>query len=569
MTRHTIVSFVLGCLALAACAGPTDGEAPTLRGSSPLVAQFRRAEAESGVPAELLVALAYAHTRMSQVAASDHAEGAPERGLLGLRPEQLAQGARLLGVPASEIAADPYASMLASAALLGELAGRAASAGRAPSAELGSWREVVIVYGGGGPAGEALSEQVFADLAAGVRALDDAGRDVVLGPRPEAGAGIGSLALALSDYPGARWVPASAQNYQNASRGAADVDHIVIHTTQGSYAGTVSWFQNPASEVSAHFVVRSSDGQITQMVNVADVAWHDACFNSRSVGIEHEGFVADPGRWYTRAMYESSAALSRWLADRYSIAKDRAHILGHGEAPDCSDHTDPGPGWDWSLYLQLVRNEAQPRYDATLSARGGERAEMRSGEEAVVWFELRNDGNTTWSMSTTRLGTQSPQDRESAFYKAENWISRNRATGADRADAAPGQVGRFTFAAVAPEVTRDTMFTESFQLVEEGRGWFGPIVSWRVLVHPRTPAPEADAGAQPARDGAAPQDGPLSADAARSGRDGGAESAASDAGIGPLVASPVPFASGVAGEGCASPPGCFKGRAWPAFGVAL
>jgi MYXO-CTERM domain-containing protein len=125
---------------------------------------------------------------------------------------------------------------------------------------------------------------------------------------------------------------------------------------QGSYSGCISWFKNSTAEVSAHYVVRSSDGQITQMVDDSDIAWHDACFNSETIGIEHEGYVSEPAKWYTDAMYVASAKLTAWLCDQYGIPKDHSHIMGHGEAPDCSTHTDPGPGWDWAKYLSLVNS---------------------------------------------------------------------------------------------------------------------------------------------------------------------------------------------------------------------
>ena len=38
---------------------------------------------------------------------------------------------------------------------------------------------------------------------------------------------------------------------------------------------------------------------------------------------------------------------------RYGIPVDREHIIGHVEVPG-TDHTDPGPGWDWKKYLRLV-----------------------------------------------------------------------------------------------------------------------------------------------------------------------------------------------------------------------
>jgi hypothetical protein len=166
--------------------------------------------------------------------------------------------------------------------------------------------------------------------------------------------GLGVLSLGVG-YPGGIWSPAYGGNYQNASRGSAEINYVVIHTVQGSYAGAISWFKNPSAGVSSHYVVRSSDGEITQMVDDTDIAYHDACFNSNSIGIEHEGYVDAPGTWYTQAMYQSSAKLTAWLCDKYGIPKDHGHIMGHGETPDCSDHSDPGGGWDWNKYLNLVK----------------------------------------------------------------------------------------------------------------------------------------------------------------------------------------------------------------------
>ncbi|MCA9696243.1 MAG: N-acetylmuramoyl-L-alanine amidase, partial [Myxococcales bacterium] len=79
----------------------------------------------------------------------------------------------------------------------------------------------------------------------------------------------------------------------------------------------------------------------------------------RAVGIEHEGFVDDP-RWFSWEMYTASATLARWLSDRYQIPRDREHILGHAELPGQS-HQDPGPGWDWALYMALIEDVVPAR----------------------------------------------------------------------------------------------------------------------------------------------------------------------------------------------------------------
>lgn len=191
---------------------------------------------------------------------------------------------------------------------------------------------------------------------------------------------------AKSDYPKAKWSPASKKNYTNADRPDSEpITTVVIHTMQGSYAGTKAWFKNPASEVSAHYIVRSSDGQITQMVHESDIGWHAGNWdvNTRSIGIEHEGYVEDPKKWYTDTMYRSSAKLVRSICDRYGIPIDRKHIIGHVEVPG-ADHTDPGKGWDWKKYIALVKQGTDPDVDPVV---------VDDGTDAV-------DASTAWRTAT-------------------------------------------------------------------------------------------------------------------------------------------------------------------------
>ncbi len=151
--------------------------------------------------------------------------------------------------------------------------------------------------------------------------------------------------------------PASSSNYASG-RGGTSISTIVIHDMEGNYSGAISWFQNPAAQVSAHYCIRSSDGDITQMVSEGNTAWHagNHSYNLKSIGIEHEGYASDPGRWFTDAMYKRSAQLSAAISKRYSIPVDRSHIIGHAEVPPPSTHTDPGTGWDWNKYMGYVRS---------------------------------------------------------------------------------------------------------------------------------------------------------------------------------------------------------------------
>ncbi|MFJ1970199.1 N-acetylmuramoyl-L-alanine amidase [Streptomyces sp. NPDC087903] len=169
---------------------------------------------------------------------------------------------------------------------------------------------------------------------------------------PDARAGAGTQAV---DHPSAEWQPATASNYTVSGRPSSySVDRVVIHVTQETYNDTLSIFRNPQKQVSAHYVVRSADGHVAQCVREADVAWHAGNwgYNTRSIGIEHEGWVDRPA-YFTDAMYEQSAGLAAAVCGAYGIPKDRTHIIGHYEVPG-SDHTDPGPNWDWVRYMRLV-----------------------------------------------------------------------------------------------------------------------------------------------------------------------------------------------------------------------
>jgi hypothetical protein len=158
--------------------------------------------------------------------------------------------------------------------------------------------------------------------------------------------------------------PTKYGNYDIANRpddGDA-IKYIEIHDTEGTYSSAVNKFQDPNAGASAHYVVRSSDGLVTQMVPNTDVAWHAGNWytNQHSIGIEHEGYAIQGGSWYTESEYESSAALVKHLADEYKIPLDREHIIGHDDVPGPLDqyvagmHWDPGTYWDWNHYMALL-----------------------------------------------------------------------------------------------------------------------------------------------------------------------------------------------------------------------
>lgn len=68
----------------------------------------------------------------------------------------------------------------------------------------------------------------------------------------------------------------------NFSKTSKKKSAIVLHTALGSFAGTRSWFKNPIAKVSAHYVVGPLEGQIVQMVEDKDFAWHSGVIKNPS-----------------------------------------------------------------------------------------------------------------------------------------------------------------------------------------------------------------------------------------------------------------------------------------------
>ena len=169
------------------------------------------------------------------------------------------------------------------------------------------------------------------------------------------------------------------------------IRYIYIHSTEGSYDSAISAFQDPTYEVSANYVIRSSDGAITQMVPNEDVSWGIGNWNMNmhGINIEHEGMAAQGSTWYTEAMYQSSATLVRWLAGKYHIPLDREHIIGHDNvmrlpaAKQAAQHWDPGPFWDWNHYMDLIQGKPDA-WAATSSTLAGLATQLWPGEVVTI-----------------------------------------------------------------------------------------------------------------------------------------------------------------------------------------
>ncbi len=436
---------------------------------------FRQAYARyPSIPAGTLESIAYVMSRWQQLQpgpaagyGEQHQHMPRSYGVMGLYhgegfADQVSEGARLIGVPAARVQRDPLSNILASAALLDrEL--RADGVGAKSAIE--ATRPALERYAGfAGNAGKsaiqdhARSSFAFDVLLAQDKGVNDRGIVVptravawerafdarklvqlrapfvrldVSRDRVEAGALNDDGAFAIdplsetlrapsltaadeksTDYGPALWV---ASPYHSTR---TSYDSVTIHTMQGYYAGSISWFQNNPNSVSAHYLIRSSDGQITQMVRENRAAHHVGVHNKTTLGIEHEGFINNAS-WYTAAMYNASAALTRHFCATYSaiscasafkgpagsginVLPASVKVKGH-QHYSSQTHTDPGINWDWARYYNLLNPGNPP----------GGGSVIDSFESTVGHF----DTSPAYSGSTTGIAATSLSERNCTTRK--------------------------------------------------------------------------------------------------------------------------------------------------------
>ncbi len=172
--------------------------------------------------------------------------------------------------------------------------------------------------------------------------------------------------------------------------GTINPKYLIIHYTAGSSAaGSISWFMNKASKVSAHIVI-ARDGTITQLVPFNIKAWHAGSsrwaglegMNNYTIGIEMDNagqLIRKNSKWfsnltkreypddevieaehkhgggvegwhdYTAEQIEAAIELGAVLADHYNL-KD---VLGHEDISP-GRKIDPGPAWPMESYRARV-----------------------------------------------------------------------------------------------------------------------------------------------------------------------------------------------------------------------
>jgi N-acetyl-anhydromuramyl-L-alanine amidase AmpD len=394
-----VASFASAILVLGTTLSPASAQSGSLQSA------FAAAASEFGVPENVLLAVSYTLTRWEPSGGPSAAGGfgpmqltdpsasqangkgdaaAPSAKARSGRGPTVAAAAAATGISPGQLKKDAAQNVRGGAALLAQYARDTAGG---TTSDVAKWYGAVAKYSGSDERSVAFdfADAVFATINVGAtRTLAD-GQTVTLtasAVKPDTGTAK-TLTLFDRKHTGfdcpkglkCRFIPAAYhQNDPNdpgdygnldlARREAdgLDIRFIVIHDAETDYQTTIKIFQDSLNYVSTHYVLRSSDGAVTQMVDNKNVGWHAGNWNvnMHAIGYEHEGFAIQGTTWYTDAMYQASAALSRHLAAEYGIPLDRGHIIGHDDIPGPTDafvrgmHWDPGPFWNWARYMELL-----------------------------------------------------------------------------------------------------------------------------------------------------------------------------------------------------------------------
>lgn len=410
--KYAMTSFLLIVCLFAGVSVPARADADTAdraaAGSNSMEAAFKSAAQEFHVPLSILMSVSYNETRWEQHNGQPSTSGGygvmhltqvnslPDLNAKGdgsltvssastsVDPalHTLDQASALIGTRPDLLKTDPVQNIRGGAALLAEYERQ--TTGKL-SENPSDWYGAVTKYSGSSAqvSAEDFADQVYATINQGMKRSTPEGQNVQLvsvqitpNKKTADSLHLQKTAAANPDGPGGvdmQYVPALYKqfssdpgdygNYDLANRpyDGLDIRYIIIHDSEVSYDGTINTFLRQ-TYTSANYVIRSSDGQITEMLPPKNVAWQAGNWyiNSHSIGIEHEGFAVEGSTWYSEPMYRASAKLVKYLAKRFNIPLDRQHILGHDNVPGLNPsyqrgmHWDPAIYWDWSHYFDLL-----------------------------------------------------------------------------------------------------------------------------------------------------------------------------------------------------------------------
>lgn len=208
-----------------------------------------------------------------------------------------------------------------------------------------------------------------------------------LEPAPDldgiAGLPSGALTIWRPAHP-SNYYPAASRPYSGAER---RVVAICYHTPEEPWDDnevTPAWFEDPRANASTNYYA-DSDGDLYQMVRDHDFAWAQGVrrkdrieprpawwrdeyvsYNTCMISIEIEGYAREIGETFKPGsrQFETVAAWSAYICEKYAIAIDRTHHVGHSELT--RQKSDPGRDFPWHPLLGRVRELASDDIESRL-----------------------------------------------------------------------------------------------------------------------------------------------------------------------------------------------------------
>ena len=271
------------------------------------------------------------------------------------------------------------------------------------------------------------------------------------------------------EYPDLKWVP--PRSWTNANR--KSVQLIVIHTTEGSSHAQ-------SAEDGAAYDARRPDGTSThyfhdntstiQCVRTEDQA-HTARSNGNRRGIQHE--LCGRASWseatwlnaYGTAMLRRAARQAARDARKWGIpvrhltvAQVRAGDKGfcsHWDITrafpeDKGSHTDPGPNFPWTVFLNMVRDELNGDDDdmnaAEMTAWARSAEGKKAIQDAVVTADANHDKDAAYSLGGAAVDAS---NRTKALLVAVQSLATAVAGLSSKVDVSPDEAKTIAGAVVA------------------------------------------------------------------------------------------------------------------------
>lgn len=188
---------------------------------------------------------------------------------------------------------------------------------------------------------------------------------------------------------------------------------LIMHSTVGGYEGSISWFMNPASKASTHYIV-SSAGDITQCVEESNGCYGAgiiSAFGSKAPKVLQENYLVNPNlysiqielvdekqgilRIYPEKQYKAVLELAADIIIRHQIKVDPGYILMHKQI-DPAHRSDPVGFWNHTKFI----NDLKVLVGTKIVSEGGEQQIEHFPKEITVTVTAKNGVNVRPTPST-------------------------------------------------------------------------------------------------------------------------------------------------------------------------